>query len=142
MYFLHTQTLQYSQLLNEQAQAGSGFSKNDFIATMLQLQARENEVRKSEQPPVSGAVGKFCGIRIVAYHVALFSSSDDMWIVEFCLQLSDIDTDLAYLLSADLSSRLFVLSQYYLFVPWLTCSHLLQHTAINSKAKELLVCLI
>ena len=25
---------------------------------MLQLQARENEVRKSEQPPVSGAIGE------------------------------------------------------------------------------------
>ena len=45
------------QLLNEQAQAGAGLSKNDFIANMLQMQARENEVRKSEQPPVSGAMG-------------------------------------------------------------------------------------
>merc|ERR1719204_424172 len=45
------------KLLNEQAQAGSGYSKNDFIANMLQLQARENEVRKSEQPPALGALG-------------------------------------------------------------------------------------
>ena len=57
------------QLLNEQAQAGSGYSKNDFIATMLQLQARENEVRKSEQPPVSGTMGMFTfSFTIVRYH--------------------------------------------------------------------------
>lgn len=43
------------QLLKEQ-QAGSGFSKNDFVANMLQME-RGNE-RKSEQTPASGALGE------------------------------------------------------------------------------------